>query len=329
MKRIAFFLSLTLILVSCGTDGHHFKLDGRLLHLNQGEFYVYSPDGAMQGIDTIKVQAGRFTYETPCDNPMTLMIVFPNFTEQPVFAQPGKSVDIKGDASHLKEMTVKGTKDNELMNTFREQASSASPAEVRKYAVQFVKDHPESRVGAYLVRKYFIQTPTPDYAQARTLLTAMLAAQPDNGTLRLMQRQIAGLGTLSEGSTVPGFSATDVHGKAVSSAMLTSAQKAIVCVWASWSYESISQLRMLCQQQASQGFTLLSICLDASPDECRRTLERNSFSCTTLCDGNMLDGRVYRLLGFFNVPDNMVLRSGRVVRRGLDFGQLQSEALSK
>ena len=28
-------------LASCGTDGNHFKIDGRLLNLNQGEFYVY------------------------------------------------------------------------------------------------------------------------------------------------------------------------------------------------------------------------------------------------------------------------------------------------
>ena len=103
-------------MVSCGTDKRHFKIDGRLLNLNQGEFYVYSPDGSLGGVDTIKVQAGRFTYKVECQKEMTLMIVFPNFTEQPVFAAPGKSVDIKGDASHLKEMTVKGTKANELMN---------------------------------------------------------------------------------------------------------------------------------------------------------------------------------------------------------------------
>ena len=118
ISRISFlFLSIiSLFLASCGTDSHHFSIDGRLLNLNQGEFYVYSPDGKVtHGIDTIKVQAGRFSYTVECDNPMTLMIVFPNFTEQPVFAQPGKSVDIKGDASHLKEMTVKGTKDNDCL----------------------------------------------------------------------------------------------------------------------------------------------------------------------------------------------------------------------
>ena len=136
---------LTLLLASCGTDSHHFKIDGHLLNLNQGEFYVYSPDGSVtHGMDTIKVQAGRFSYLVECDRPMTLMIVFPNFTEQPVFAEPGKSVDIKGNASHLKELTVKGTKANKLMNAFREQILSASPAEIKKCAIQMAEDNPES-----------------------------------------------------------------------------------------------------------------------------------------------------------------------------------------
>ena len=40
MKHIAYLILLTLVCVSCGTDSHHFKLDGQLLHMNQGEFYV-------------------------------------------------------------------------------------------------------------------------------------------------------------------------------------------------------------------------------------------------------------------------------------------------
>ena len=44
MRLFAYIATLTLIMVSCGTDSKHFKLEGRLLNLNQGEFYVYSPD---------------------------------------------------------------------------------------------------------------------------------------------------------------------------------------------------------------------------------------------------------------------------------------------
>ena len=48
MRLFAYIATLTLIMVSCGTDSKHFKLEGRLLNLNQGEFYVYSPDGGIE-----------------------------------------------------------------------------------------------------------------------------------------------------------------------------------------------------------------------------------------------------------------------------------------
>ena len=95
---------LLLLLASCGTDSHHFSLEGRFLKMNQGQFYVYSPDGAISGIDTIKVQGGRFAYEIPCEEEGTIVIVLPNYSEIPVFVKPGENVDLKADASHIKDI---------------------------------------------------------------------------------------------------------------------------------------------------------------------------------------------------------------------------------
>lgn len=203
LMAVVFTLVAALVCTSCGTDSRHFRIDGRLLHLNQGEFYVYSPDGTINGLDTIKVQAGRFSYEVACDCPMTLMIVFPNFTEQPVFAQPGKSVDLKGDASHLKEMTVKGTKDNELMNKFREMIRNAAPPEMKKCAQLFVQDHPESRVGAYLVDRYFIHDANPDTKTAVRLVDLMIEKQPENGYLKRQKRQLTASFVATKGADIP------------------------------------------------------------------------------------------------------------------------------
>lgn len=108
MKRLIYLITLTLVLVSCGSRSGNFSIEGRLLNLNQGEFYVYSPDGVFDGVDTIKVDGGRFAFETPCKESGTIVIVFPNFSELPVFAEAGKSVTVKGDASHLKEIEIEG-----------------------------------------------------------------------------------------------------------------------------------------------------------------------------------------------------------------------------
>ena len=360
-------LVATLVCTSCGTDSRHFRIDGRLLHLNQGEFYVYSPDGTINGLDTIKVQAGRFSYEVACDRPMTLMIVFPNFTEQPVFAQPGKSVDLKGDASHLKEMTVKGTKDNELMNKFREMIHNAAPPEMKKCAQLFVEDHPESRVGAYLVDRYFIHDANPDTKTAVRLVDLMIEKQPDNGYLKRQKRQLTASFVAAKGADIPNVLGTTVDGKTIGRVQLTKAPVTVVCALATWKYESMSQFRRLAAYAASQQgrVAVVGVSIDASPSLVRSQLasqigisdsasglafgpssgsssgsasgsssgsasaaaqgsssSRSSSTCYVVCDGKMVESPFFTRLGLTGVPDNIVIKNGRIAAAHLTDNQL-------
>lgn len=131
-KRLLLLFVIALSLCSCGINGKRFKIKGHILNINQGEFYVYDDMGLINGIDTIKVEGGRFTYEMDCERPTTVMLVFPNFSEQPIFAEPGKDASVKGDASHLKELRIEGTKTNETMTKFRSQISNEAPPEIKK-----------------------------------------------------------------------------------------------------------------------------------------------------------------------------------------------------
>ena len=110
MKKILGYILLTLVVVSCGTGSGHFRIKGRLRSFNQGEFYVYSPDRGLTGMDTIKVADGRFSYETTLGDEATFIIVFPNYSELPVFGKSGTTAEISGDASHLKEVEIHGEK---------------------------------------------------------------------------------------------------------------------------------------------------------------------------------------------------------------------------
>ena len=367
LMAVVFTLVAALVCTSCGTDSRHFRIDGRLLHLNQGEFYVYSPDGTINGLDTIKVQAGRFSYEVACDRPMTLMIVFPNFTEQPVFAQPGKSVDLKGDASHLKEMTVKGTKDNELMNKFREMIHNAAPPEMKKCAQLFVQDHPESRVGAYLVDRYFIHDANPDTKTAVRLIDLMIEKQPDNGYLKRQKRQLTASFVATKGADIPNVLGTTVDGKTIGRVQLTKAPVTVVCALATWKYESMSQFRRLAAYAASQQgrVAVVGVSIDASPSLVCSQLasqigisdsasglafgpssgsssgsasgslsgsasaaaqgsssSRSSSTCYVVCDGKMVESPFFTRLGLTGVPDNIVIKNGRIAAAHLTDNQL-------
>ncbi len=324
MKRQYLLLLLTLILVSCGTDGSHFKIDGRLLNLNQGEFYVYSTDGLISGVDTIEVRAGRFTYETPCDDAGTLVIVFPNFSEQPVFAQAGKTADIKGDASHLKEMKVTGTKENDLMNKFREQSSNASPDEIKHYVELFVGDHPKSLVSPYLVQRYFLKTPLADYDKAASLYSTLVKAQPNNGRLAQELKYVETMARNGVGKKLPSFTTTATDGRKITQADLSKG-KAVVYLWASWEYESCSMQRVIQEELSRQDskLTALGICLDLSSKECARVMERDGVTCPVVCEQLMFDSKTVRQLGLTSVPDNIVLDNGKITARNVPLSELR------
>lgn len=325
-KHITYLILLTLVLVSCGVDGKHFKLEGRFLHLNQGEFYVYSTDGVLDGIDTIKIEGGRFAYEIPCDEEGTLVMVFPNFSEQPIFTQPGKTVEIKADASHLKELEAEGTDNNKLMTAFRKQVSNMSPQQAVDAAEEFVKHNPKSNVSAWLIRKYFILAPKPDYAKAKQLLDLMIAEQPKNGKLVNLQQQLIGLAATA-GKSLPIFTATDINGNKVTQANLTQSPNAVIFLWASWNYESTDMQRQLKRLKAAKGngLSVIGICIDPSKSEMQQSLRRDSISWPTINDGMMFDTKIAKQLGLSQVPANILLKNGKIVGRNLRMNELKEK----
>ena len=319
--------TLALLLAACGVDGKRFRVEGRFLNLNRGEFYVYSTNGLIDGIDTVKLEGGRFTYDIPCEREGTLVMVFPNFSEQPIFAQPGKSVDIEGDASHWKELTVKGTKDNKLMNQFREAIVNASPPQVAKIAAMFAADNPTSLVSVYLVRRYFITTPTPNYKEAERLVKLLLAQQPKNGELNHMQTLISRLAKTSVGAPLPAFQARSTKGEKVSQQPYNKASVAVFNVWSTTNMQSMEIQRMLKQKvRDSKGkLQVVSLCVDPILRECNDVLQRDSISWPNICDGAMFEGDVAKKLGIYTVPFNILLKNGKIIARDLDNNQLKEQ----
>ena len=319
MKRILLLYVLLLSLTGCGPGGNSFRIEGRLRHMNQGEFYVYSPDGGMKGIDTIKVHEGRFAYETMLRDAATFVVIFPNFSELAVFGKPGEKAVIKGDASHMKEMTVKGSDDNEEMTKLRMELNRLTPPEIPKAVETFIKEHRSSLASIYLLKRYFITDLDPDFRNAAILAKMMLDANPDNGQLLQLDKQLRSLRNASL-NLLPKFTATDVKGRQVSEKDLK-AKVNVVSVWASWNYQSTDMQRRLKEAKKKYGdkLAIVSICLDGCPADCKRTVvDRDSLKWSTVCDGRMWETPLLSKFGFCDLPANVVTdNKGRVLARNL------------
>jgi len=319
------FLTLSLVAVfistlcSCGSKGGQFRFEGRFRNMNRGELYVYSTDGGTNGIDTIKVSDGRFSYETPLNDKATYIILFPNLSELAVFGESGSTAKISGDVSHLKEIEITGTEDNELMTKFKQNVNRLSPPEAAAAAAQFVEEHPNSIVSVYIVKRYFIQATEPDYSKASSLLAAIVKAQPNDGRIAKLKKQVDRLKASTKGNAMSNFNATDLKGKRIGKSELSSKVN-IVSVWASWNFDSQEQQRKLdkLKKDHAGDIALLGVCIDANKEECRKIVERDSLKWPNVCDGLMWESPLLAQFGLGEVPGNVVFDSkGKVVARNL------------
>lgn len=324
-KKAVFFL-FSCFLLSCGTESGRFRFEGRFRNMNQAEFYVYSPDGAISGIDTVKVREGRFSYETDLADKGTFVIVFPNFSEQPVFGESGATVSIKGDASQMKEMIIQGTRDNEDMTKLRMELNKLSPPDIPAAVEAFIREHQESQTSIYLLQRYFILDREPNFKKAYELVQLLLKVQPESGQLIELEKQLKNLKNAQQ-RQMPVFTATDIKGKKVSDKDLK-AKLNMVSVWASWSYQSTDMQRRLMTKKTKYGdkLNVLSICLDGRPAECKRIVDRDSIKWSTVCDGTMWKTPLLSKFGIANVPDNVLFdEKGRVVDSHLTPAKLEEK----
>ena len=236
-----------------------------------------------------------------------------------------ENVHIKGDATHLKEMIIEGTDDNEYMTELRMELNETAPPDVPKVVSAYIREHLESPASIYLLNRYFLLTRTPDYQQALKLVDLMLKERPDNGELIELQKQLKALQGGALKSKLPAFTATDVKGGKVTEKALK-AKLNVVSVWASWSYSSTDQQRRLKTLKDKYGDKLgiVSICIDGRPADCKQRVQRDSLKWSTVCDGRMWNTPLLAKFGLGDVPANLIIdEKGVVIERNLQPQKLE------
>ena len=314
---------MTVIVCSCGTDGGSFRLKGEMKNMNQAEFYIFATTGASHHIDTIHVQGGRFTYTVPMDEPTTMTLLFPNFSDLPIFGKPGKTATLMADASHLSEAKVSGTDENESMTDFRLAVVNKGFDYAAKEAEKYITSHPESPVSLYLLQKYYILAQQVDSKKAYKLADMIAEAQPDNGLIKDIKLQLEPASKVGEGSKLPKFSVSCIDGTTVSDASFAKGN-GVIMAWASWNYESQnwqSSLRSIHQQ--NKKMAVLTINLDGSRSSAEMKYLPDSLRLPVYHDGRLFEGELVRKLGIMTVPEIIFIKDGKIVKRGITVDELR------
>lgn len=312
-------VALIMLLVSCSGGGSEVSIEGRLLHMHQASFYVYSTDGTIDGIDTITVHGGRFEYEKEVNHEGTLIVVFPNFSQVPIFVEPGASISIEGDAARLREIEITGTKTNKEYTRFREENLNASKEEMKRITADAVRSKKyDNEILLWLINQNYLSPTSSDVKGAIGLLKTMMGNAPDYIKAKRLFNQLTAMGTLSVGDRVGAFAEKDINGNNVTEKMLQQG-KSVVVTCASWNYESQNTLRQFAMKlREGKVQQILAICIDADKKAAERM--KSSFDAsnvTMVCDGNQWESPLLRVFALTSVPDNVVIENGKVTKRNV------------
>ena len=315
------------LLTGCEKQRQTFRLEGTFKGFNQGELYICGIDGNFP-LDTVAVVKSKFQYEVALEEPTAFIVIFPNFSEVPVYGEKGAKVTIEGDVSHLREIDVDGTKENEVLTKYRKKTSHQTPPEVALSTEQFIKENPTSPFALYLIRKVFFQLPQPDYKRAAELTELVMQANPETSEeLKAQMKRMQGISYLKDGANLPSFIATDINGQTIKSSDLN-AKVNVITVWNFDNFEGQGTLRQLQKRQKQAGsdnLKVLTICLDADIKACRKKLERDSIVWSTICDGQLWDSPVMYQTGLSYITDNILIDDkGKIIAHSLSQDDLMS-----
>lgn len=145
-------LCLSSALLAC-TDPNVIRLRGSFENLRQTDLYIYSPDGGMDHVDTIRIIDGQFNWQTTLTEEATFYLVFPNMSEQVILAAPGDRLRLKGDGGQLRALTIKGSDDNEELTRFRLAHLADKNDSLATAIREYIREHQGSRVSIVLQRQ--------------------------------------------------------------------------------------------------------------------------------------------------------------------------------
>lgn len=320
MKRlikITYILLAGLGLFSCSGQQDKFILKGQFTNLNEAEIYFWTPDGGRQKLDTVMVHQGKFTYESPQSKPGWYTLLFQNMSEQVIFSEPGQSVELQADATHLRNMKIKGGKANALMTEFRKETlEDTQESAIAAKAQAFIQAHPESLVSLYLFQKYVMQRPDTQLQDAAPLVTLLLQHHADDAILQQCQSTIAAAQQSATGQPAQPFQVTDHKGRTLTLDSFRDSTL-VLCFWANWSEQGKDDLRKLkaAQTDCRKDATILTVSLDMQRFSWRTFLRIDSIPGKHVCDMNAWESPVVRAYGICEIPTYILIEKNQVTAR--------------
>lgn len=320
MKKIYLAYLLLIILSACGSKNtNSVHLSGEIKGLGNDTLYIYGTDKFYNRMDTLLVKDDKFSATLTTDTLASTWLQFSDGTEYPLYLDKGDNIKIKGSAAELTSLEITGNAPNEELTAFQKELKGLStPSEkaLEEKAEAFINNHPSSLVSIYLLEKYFVQKPQPDFALIKEMTANMTGGLKDRPYVDELLDLIQEEEKISIGKTIPYVNLPNAKGTQISRTSFKD-KYLLIHFWASWdpqSMEANAALRRIYKkEEKNKLFALWGISLDIDRKEWEEAIKRNTLRWEQSCDFSGWNTAPIKQLAIQALPANLFLSpSGKI-----------------
>lgn len=325
MKNIYLLYFLLAVLSACGgKETNSVSLNGEIKGLGADTLYIYGTDKLYNRMDTLIVKDDKFSATLSTDTLVSTWLQFSDGTEHPLYLNKGDEIHIKGSASDLASLEITGNTPNEEFTAFQKDLKGLgkpSDKALEGKAEAFISSHHSSLVSIYLLDKYFVQKPQPDFTLIKKLTDRMTGELKDRPYVDELLGRIQEEEKVSIGKTAPYFHLPNAKGKNISRSDFKD-KYLLVHFWASWNQKSRDANAALRQiykrEQKNKTFALLGISLDIDKEAWKDAIKKDTLSWEQTCDFSGWEMGTAKQFSIQALPANVLLTpSGKIEGKNL------------
>ena len=208
MKKIYLAYLLLIILSACGSKNtNSVYLNGEIKGLGNDTLYIYGTDKFYNRMDTLSCQGWQVLCNpSPPDDACLYMAAIQWRHRISALPEQRRQNKDKSSAAELTSLEITGNAPNEELTAFQKELKGLStPSEkaLEEKAEAFINSHPSSLVSIYLLEKYFVQKPQPDFSLIKEMTEHMTGGLKDRPYVDELLDLIQEEEKVSVGKTIP------------------------------------------------------------------------------------------------------------------------------
>lgn len=321
MKKVFFFLSISILFITGCKEQTNFTLKGQLDDLASDTLLAFYQTPEYY-IDTIICEKGKFEYEIAPDTLTIFSLMLNPFEFIPVYAEKGQTVEIKGSCTNY---SIKGSGENQLMNEIIHLLRNTPERSTMNVVDSLINTNNSSFTNLYLFERYYGHDYLPNNNHLKGLIDKQSGIIKDTPFMMDFQAKVNAIFNKSHTPIIHVLNGWDRNGEPIK--WNTSRDNYILIdFWASWHPQSMIEqdsLVRVIQALKKEKFQIFSVSLDLDKKAWLEASDRDTTQWHQVCDFNGWNNPIVTSQNIQSLPANILLdKNKRIIAHNIRGNEL-------